>query len=126
MNLSTTVFLSIMVISFGIGLILIAYAIVLQRTERNMQTGQLPGGSNQGPAEVPTYVRWIVVPTVVALPAAALTVWAAQMIEPIAPQPCMELYQEALNISKDAPGFKMPWRDRDQLRCEINRAVLNK
>ena len=115
-NLPTTVSFSVIAISFGIGLFLIAYAIVLQRSERHVA---------QEPAHVPTFVKWIVVPALVALPAPALTVWAAQMIEPMAPTPCIELYQAAVNIGKDAPDFKMPWTDRDQRRCNIN-AVLPK
>ena len=113
LSLPTTVSLSVMSISFGVGLFLIAYAIVLRRTERT-------SGADEGPTHVPSYVRWIVVPALVALPAPALTVWAAQMIEPIAPTPCIDLYQKAVEISKDAPNFKVIWTDRDQRRCNIN------
>jgi len=126
-KLPTTIFLSLIALSFSIGVFLIVYAIVLRRTERNVQASQIPPRStpNQQTAHVPTYVRWILVPALIALPAPALTVWASQMVEPIAPKPCIELYQEALNISKEAPNFRMPWTDRDQLRCNIN-SVLPK
>ncbi|GJF08857.1 hypothetical protein NGTWS0302_29410 [Mycolicibacterium cyprinidarum] len=112
-NFPTTAFVSLISLSIFIGLFLIAYAIVLQRFERKES------------AQVPTYVKWFLVPVLVAMPAPAITVWAAQMVEPIAPKPCIQLYQEAVNISKDAPEFKMVWSDRDQLRCNIN-AVLPK
>ena len=126
-NLPTTVFLSLISISFFIGLFLIVYSIALRRGERRAQPTQTQPGSipGQEPVRVQAYVTWILVPALAAVPAAALTVWAAQMIEPIAPTPCVELYEKAMNISKDAPGFRMAWNDRDQTRCSINSVLKN-
>jgi len=125
MNLPTNVCLALILTSFGIGLLLIAYAVVLQHTLRNGQLIQLSPGSaaNHTQLNTPMYLKWILFPVLLALPAPALTVWAAQVIEPISPKPCIEIYQEAVNISKDDASFKMPWTDRDQLRCNINSVI---
>lgn len=124
-NLPNTVFLTLITISFFIGLFLIAYASILRRFERNRHESKIPQEplANHEPGQVPSYVKWILVPLLVALPAPALTVWAAQMIEPIAPIPCIELYQEALEIKKDNPNFAMSGYDRDQFRCDINYVI---
>ncbi|MGB0438029.1 MAG: hypothetical protein ACPGXI_06635 [Mycobacterium sp.] len=119
-NLPTTVFLALLSISFFIGLLLIAYAVILPRLERHRYEDKTEHGAGQTPA----YVKWIIAPLVIALPAPVITVWAAQLIEPIAPKPCIELYQEAQNIKNDNPNFKMVWSDRDQRRCAINQSVL--
>ncbi len=121
-NLPTTIFLALISISFFVGLFLIGYAILLRRSEQDQHEGKTPDGSRQ----TLTYIKWIVVPLLVALLAPILTVWGAQMIEPIAPKPCITLYQEAQNIKNDNPDFRMYGYDRDQLRCSINQSVLTK
>ena len=119
-NLPTTVFLALLSISFFIGLLLIAYAVILRRLEWHRYEDKTEHGAGQ----LPAYVKWIITPLVIALPAPVITVWAVQLIEPIAPRPCIELYQEAQSIRNDNPNFKMDWSDRDQLRCRINQSVL--
>ncbi len=125
-NLPTTVFLILIITSFSIGLFLIAYSLVLRNSERplrkNENTQESKGASET--RQAPDYVKWVIAPLLIALPAPALTVWAAQMIEPIAPKPCIELYQEAQNIRNDNPSFRMRGYDRDQVRCSINQYVL--
>ncbi len=118
-NLPTNVFLALVSISFFVGLFLILYAIVLRHFEsRNIHE------TRDGSRQTPAYVKWILAPLLIALPAPAITVWAAQMIEPIAPTPCIALYQEAQNIKNDNPDFRMYGYDRDQIRCAINQSVL--
>lgn len=127
-NLPTTIFLSLILVSTFIGIFLIGYAIVLNRLGRNGQDSQISSDltANAKPDRISPYARWILVPILAALPAFVLTVWAAQIVDPVAPRPCIELYQEAANIKKDAPDFRMPWNDRDQIRCNINLAVTPK
>lgn len=116
----TLIFLSLIIISLFIGLFLILYAIVLRRDERT--TGESINKDESGHA--PSYVRWVIVPVLIALPAPAITVWASQMVQPIAPKPCIELYQTAVNIKKDEPSFEMWGWDPDELRCRINQNLL--
>ena len=113
-------FLALLSISFFIGLLLIAYAVILRRLDRHRYEDKTELGAGKTPA----YVKWFIAPLVIALPAPVITVWAAQLIEPIAPKPCIELYQEAQNIRNDNPNFRMIWSDRDQRRCAINQSVL--
>jgi hypothetical protein len=102
----TAVFPTLITISLFVGLFLIVYAIVLWRFE---------------PGQAPWYAKWVIVPLLVALPASAATVWGARIVEPTVPaKPCIELYQEALNIHKDSPSFRMPSWELDQSRCHIN------
>jgi uncharacterized membrane protein len=124
-NLPNTVFLTLVTISTFIGLALIGYAIALR---------QLDGYSSRD-SEIPnetaavqelrrvSYVKWMMIPLLVAIPAPALTVWAADVVQPISPRPCIEIYQDALKIKKDSPDFTMPWNDRDELRCSVNRVL---
>lgn len=129
-NLPNTVFFALITISFSLGLALIVYAIALrhyeewydQKTEGQQESARKSISSYE-PSRVHPYIKWIIGPLLVALPAPALTVWAAGIIEPISPKPCIEIYQDALNIKKDNPNFKMIWNDRDQLRCSINQVL---
>lgn len=125
-NLPTTVFLSSLLISFFIGILVIAYSMVLRRIERSRQAGGIPQESTllAEPDRIPSYVKWIIVPIAVAMPAPIITVWATQLIESIAPTPCIELYREAVSIRNDEPNFRMAWTDRDQMRCAINQSTI--
>lgn len=125
-NLPTTVFLILTITSFSIGLFLIGYALVFRHSEQPRHTGgnAQEATGTPGTRQTPDYVKWAIVPLLVALPAPALTVWAAQMMEPIAPKPCIELYQEAQAIRNENPSFRMYGYDRDQVRCSINQYVL--
>ncbi len=112
--------MALIAISILIGLFLIVYSIVLRQLERNSKED----GAHREAGQTPTNTKWVLAPLLIALPAAAITIWAAQMIEPIAPRPCIELYQEAQNIKNDNPDFRMYGFDRDQIRCAINQSVL--
>jgi hypothetical protein len=123
-NLPNTVCITSITISLFIGLSLIGYAIALRQFEGYSQESEIPQGitTNQELRRV-SYVKWMIVPILVAIPALALTVWAAEIVQPIAPKPCIEIYQDALKIKKDNPNFKMIWNDRDELRCSINHVL---
>ncbi|MBJ7339230.1 hypothetical protein [Mycolicibacterium sp.] len=124
-NLPNTVCFTLISISFFVGLSLIAYAIALRHFDGYGEEREVAqeGAPDHAAGRVSLHVKWLVVPLLVALPAPALTVWAASTIEPIAPKPCIEVYQEALNIKKDNPNFKMVWNDRDELRCSVNQVL---
>ncbi|MCH9730384.1 MAG: hypothetical protein K0U84_12050 [Actinomycetia bacterium] len=70
-------------------------------------------------------IRWaIILPIVAFLLAPGITVWSTQTArpnpEPLVKMPCIDLYQRALEIKKDNPGFVMSAKDPDQRRCDIN------
>ncbi len=119
-------FLTLLVTSFLLGLFLIVYALVLQR--QDSQASPTAGAETDAG---PSYLRWAVVPLLVALLAFGATAWAAATSEPAqagpaVQKPCLELYQEALAIKKDRPNFRVPGADPDQRRCSINQVVLTK
>ena len=129
-NLPNTVCFSSITISFAIGLALIVYAIALRHYEEwyDLKTdiGQesvQESRSKSGLGRVPSYIKWILGPILVAIPAPAITVWAASTVEPISAKPCIEVYREAAAVKKDNPRFKLAWNDRDQLRCSVNQAL---
>jgi len=129
-NLPNTVLFALIAISTALGVALIVYAIALRHYEEWYdQKDDIPLESTQKsissyePSRVHPYIKWIVGPLLVALPAPVLTVWAAAIIEPISQKPCAEMYEIVLNIKKDNPKFKMIWNDRDQLRCSINQVL---
>lgn len=129
-NLPNTMCFALITISFAIGLALIVYAIALRHYEewyeqRADEPGETPqeGTPHRLPRRVPLYLKWVLGPFLIALPAPALTVWAASIVEPVAPRPCIDMYAEALKIKKDNPEFKVVWNDRDQLRCSINQVL---
>ena len=108
--------LTLITISFLIGLLIIVYAIVLRRLEDGVS------------GQAALFVKWVIAPAIVALLASAVTLWAAGVAQPDTPEPvvskpCMELYRDALDIRKDNPTFRLPANDPDQRRCKIN-AVL--
>lgn len=113
-----------------IGLFLIVYGAVLRRFAGSRQKSEIAPGSvtNHEPSKAPWYFKWAVaLPLLVALPAPAVTVWGAETAKPVAPRPqsvtqapCIELYQDALNIKKDNPNFTMPSTAPEQVRCRIN------
>lgn len=125
-NLPNTVCLTLLAISFAIGVALVVYAVALRHYEEwYNEQADVPGetGRRRRPDRVPSYIKWILGPLLLALPAPVLTVWAAGTVEPVDPKPCIEIYKDALNIKKDHPDFKMIWNDRDQLRCSINQVL---
>ncbi len=129
-TLPNTFFLALMTISFAIGLALIGYAIALRHYEEwydekteIQQESQRTSVSTYEPSRVHPYLKWLVGPILVAMPAPALAVWAAATIEPISPRPCIDVLQQALNIKRENPNFKLIWNDRDELRCSVNQVL---
>lgn len=137
-NLPNTVFFTLLSISFAIGLALIVYAVALRHYEEWYERkAEVPAESprestSESPQDsttyserrrIPLYLKWILGPLLLAVPAPILTVWAAGTVEPIAPRPCIDMYSQAFAIKKDNPNFKMAWNDRDQLRCSINQVL---
>lgn len=123
-NLPNTVCITLLTISLFTGLSLIGYAIALRQLGGYSQESEIPQPTTTD-HKLPraSYVKWMVVPVCVAVPALALTVWAAEIVQPITAKPCLEFYQDALKIKKDNPNFKMIWNDRDELRCSINQVL---
>lgn len=106
-----TVPLAYITTSFVIGLFIIAFSIVMIRSE----------GAESSQAR---YAKWVIAPLILALLAFALTLWGARIAE-VATEPevqksCLELYQDAFNIKKDNPNFRMPGGEPDNRRCLIN------
>lgn len=117
--------LTLICISFLIGLFLIVYTFVLRSVEANRQN-EIPSlADHKLSQDFPGYVKWVVVPLLLTLFGFAATAWAAETARPATPEPavqkpCTELYQDALNIQKDNRNFRVPSRDPDQVRCWIN------
>jgi hypothetical protein len=116
-----------LITSVFLGVFLIVYAILLSGFERS----QSPLGlkADVGPRQGSWYLRWVVVPLVLALLAPLVTVWAIDYNRDLsqgsrAPKPCIELYQAAANTYKDNPNFRMPAGDPDQRRCFINQILF--
>ena len=116
--------------SLLIGIFLILYTVVLRRAEsadvaRSTESGEATGKSGR----VLRYLKWVVVPLLLGLTGAGLTVWAAADAQPSAaspdaPKSCFQLYQDAMAMHKQNPKFRLPARDRDEVRCAINKTVL--
>lgn len=121
-----TASLALLTTSFLIGLILIGYGIVLRGIEPSRRTSAISesiAGDEPGPS--PWHLRWaVLVPLLVALSAAVATVWGSVAADPASghaeQRNCMDLYQQAVEIHTANPNFRMPSRDRDQVRCKIN------
>lgn len=67
-----------------------------------------------------------------ALLAPLATVWALQVNRSAgdrynqsvnATKPCLDIYSQAQTIAKDNPKFRMPEKDRDEVRCAVNKAL---
>lgn len=123
-NLPNTVCITAITISLVTGLALIGYAIALRQLEGYGQESDIAQEETTN-HELPrvSYVKWMIVPVAVAIPALALSMWAAAIVQPITAKPCIEIYQDALKIKKDNPNFKMIWNDRDELRCSVNQVL---
>lgn len=120
---STTIFakgvpnaiaLAFIAASIVICLFLIAYALIVPRAERTDRTS--------------SYVRLVVVPLILALVAIAAMIWALQGYFsstqlPPTRKACIELYEQAQNIARDNPKFRMAEKDADEVRCAINKAL---
>ena len=100
--------------SIFLGLFLIVYAFLLRHHEGNRS------GS--------WYLRWVVVPILLALLAPLVTLWGINYNRELVTTPpldkaCVELYQAASSVLKDNPKFRMPPNDPDEQRCGINNAI---
>lgn len=66
-------------------------------------------------------------PLILTLLALAATIGAIESNRSTAerqiPNPCIEVYGQAQNIAKDNPKFRMPAKDRDEIRCAINSVI---
>lgn len=64
-----------------------------------------------------------------ALLAPLATVWALQVNRSAGDKnsqmskPCIDIYAQAQTIAKDNPKFRMPEKDRDEVRCAVNKAL---
>lgn len=87
---------------------LIAYAFGLGRSERASASG-------------------VLLPLVLGGVAVAATVGGIQQnvitAERQTPRLCVDLIEQAQNIAKDNPRFRMPATDREEVRCGINAAI---
>jgi len=52
------------------------------------------------------------------------TVWSLQVNRSAgdrsAPKPCIDVYEQAASVARDNPKFRMPAKDRDEVRCAVN------
>ncbi len=79
------------------------------------------------------YLRSVGVALVFGLLAPLFTLWALQVHktalergnQPAVVPPCIEVYEKAATIAKDNPRFRMPAKDREEVRCTVN-AVLGR
>ncbi len=116
-SVPATISLLLMLASLLAGLALIFYAVAQRRADREYAGGA--GG----------YARAAGVPLLLALLAPLLAVWSLNVNKAAndraVPKPCIDVYQQASAVAKDNPKFRMPAKDRDEVRCSVN-AVLGR
>ena len=119
MNLQSAISLALVLASGIICLFLIAYAFGLGRFEHIPVDGDR---SRSAP-----YITWVVVPLLLGVVALAATVggmeWQRAASERQPQKPCIDLIEQAHNILKDNPKFRMPAKDSNEVRCSINAAL---
>ncbi len=97
--------LLLIVASVVICLILIGYAFALRRSRTASAKG-------------------VGVVLLLGLLAPLATVWSLQVTRWVndrqAPKPCLDVYEQAQNIAKDNPAFRMPAADPYEKRCAVN------
>jgi hypothetical protein len=108
---SGSLIFSLIILSFALGVFLIAYGIILARS----RTAQSHG----------VWCTSVALALLLGVAALAITVWAATVIDPVKPLPetpkaCIDLYQQALPIHQASPSFRFPATEPDQRRCDIN------
>jgi hypothetical protein len=123
---SGSLLFSLMLAGFVLGLFLIAYGVILalSRARRVEGDDAGPAATNDAPAQGVWYLS-IVVSVLVAAGAFAITIWAANVIEPDQPQPqnpktCIDLYQQAIALHEASPSYRLLPTDPDQRRCDVN------
>lgn len=116
-NLQGGISLALLLASAIICLFLVAYAFGLGRPETR-------DGHYRQP---PPYVTWVVVPLLLGIVALAATIggmeWNRAAGERQTPKPCIDLIEQAQRMAKDNPGFRMPAKDANEVRCSINAAI---
>lgn len=114
-----TISLLLMLASLVACLALIVHSLAMRRADRDFSGDAHRGG----------YARSVGVPLLLALLAPLLTVWSLNVSKSVADRavvkPCIEVYQQAAGVAKDNPKFRMPAKDRDEVRCTVN-AVLGR
>lgn len=105
-NTTGSTSLLLIVASFVICLVLIGYAVALRRSDDRASA------------------RGVGVALLLGLLAPLATVWSLQVNRSFndrqTPKSCLDVYQQASAIAKDNPRFRMPAKDRDEVRCAIN------
>lgn len=120
----------LLAVSLFSGLFLIVYAFGLWRFELNLspsRTGAFPNG-------IDARHGWrfrvgVLVPLalcLVGVSALWLSFMSANAYFNPTPntKPCVELFGDALAVSKERPSFRVPAKDPDEVRCGINKAVF--
>lgn len=99
--------------SIFVGIFLIVYAFALGKNEAARRS------------DGRWFARWVLTPLVLGLVGAFVSVWSLKSLADTEPEkkPCLELYQQAQNIYKENPKFRMPLDADDQQRCRVNEAI---
>jgi len=104
-NTTASTSLMLMIASVVICLALIGYAFALRRS----------GAVSAKGAEIALLLGLL---------APLATVWSLQVnrsaVDRSVPNPCIDVYEQAQNVAKDNPKFRMPAKDRDEVRCAVN------
>jgi hypothetical protein len=118
-NVLSSTSLLLMIASLMICLVLIAYGLGLRGLDSDGTEASRRG----------SHARTIGVTLLLAGHAPLTAAWSLQVnrtaIDRRVEQPCIEVYQQAQNIAKDNPRFRMPATNRDEVRCTVN-AVLGR
>lgn len=105
-NVTGSTSLLLMIASVVICVILIGYAFALRRAEGAVSA------------------KGVGVALLLGLLAPLATVWSLQVNRSAADRavqkPCIDVYEQAASVAKDNPKFRMPARDRDEVRCAVN------
>ena len=123
-NLQGSAAFALLITSLFIGLFLVVYAVAMHRSDSTSLTES--GVENRQGSR---YIRWVVVPLLLAVAAPLATIGALQIYPTLgnsqveSQKPCIDLYQQAASLRKEIPSFEMPSDDRDQRRCKINEAL---
>jgi hypothetical protein len=121
-NVNSSISLLLLVASVVTCLVLILYGFASRR---------LGGEASRDGSGL--YLRSVGVALVFGLLAPLFTLWALQVYktalergnQPAVVPPCIEVYEKAAAIAKDNPRFRMPAKDREEVRCTVN-AVLGR
>lgn len=105
-NTTVSISLLLMIVSMVICLILIGYAFALRRFS----------GGVSAKAVTAVLLLGVLAPLT--------TMWSLQVnrinSDRATTKSCIDVYEQAQNIAKDNPKFRMPAKDRDEVRCAVN------